>query len=125
MIQEGKQIISLQVTAWHKAYMRGCSTYSMDYSYRMSRLFTDMEELRERQKKIERYYQYLLKQKTENLSKLERVLSEQEKEIETLKERTELMARDTLRLKQHINKLTEVIETIMNEKKIHPSLETE
>lgn len=105
--------------------MRGCSTYSMDYSYRMSRLFTDMEELRERQKKIERYYQYLLKQKTENLSKLERVLSEQEKEIETLKERTELMARDTLRLKQHINKLTEVIETIMNEKKIHPSLETE
>ena len=97
----------------------------MDYSYRMSRLFTDVEEMRERQKKIERYYQYLLKQKTENLSRLERVLSEQEKEIETLKERTELMARDTLRLKQHVNKLTEVIETIMNEKKIHTSLETE
>jgi hypothetical protein len=97
----------------------------MDYSHRMPRLFLDVEEMRERQKKIERYYQYLLKKKTESQSRLERKLAEQEKEINTLKERTELMARDTLRLKKHVNKLTETIETILNEKKLHTTLETD
>lgn len=105
--------------------MQGCFTEYMDYSYRMSRLFLDLEEMRERQKKIERYYQHLLKEKTKELSKLERTLAEHEKEISTLKERTELMARDTLRLKEHINTVTEIVENMVNEKKLHTTLETE
>ena len=89
----------------------------MDYSYRLPRLSADVEELRERQKKLERYINYLLEKKAENLGKLERKIAEQEKQIERLKERTELMAKDNLRMKEHVNKLTEIVEFLANKQK--------
>lgn len=89
----------------------------MDYSYRLPRLSADVEELRERQKKLERYINYLLEKKAENLGKLERKIAEQERQIERLKERTELMAKDNLRMKEHVNKLTEIVEFLANKQK--------
>ncbi len=95
----------------------------MDYSYRLPRLFSDVDEIRERQKKLERYIKYLLGKKAENLEKLEKRIAHQEKQIEKLKERTELMAKDNLRLKEHVNKLTEVVEYLANKEKRDQSLE--
>ncbi|KYK28258.1 MAG: hypothetical protein AYK19_00560 [Theionarchaea archaeon DG-70-1] len=89
----------------------------MDYSYGLPRLSADVEELRERQKKLERYINYLLEKKAENLGKLEKKIAEQERQIERLKERTELMAKDNLRMKEHVNKLTEVVEFLANKQK--------
>ena len=96
----------------------------MDYSYMLPRLFTDVEELRERQRKLERYVNYLLERKAETQSNLEKKIAEQEKQIEKLKERTELMARDNLRLKEHVNKLTDIIEQLANKEKRNTQLET-
>jgi len=97
----------------------------MDYSYRLPRLFSDVDEIRERQKKLERYIKYLLEKKAENLENLEKKIAHQEKQIEKLKERTELMAKDNLRLKEHVNKLTEVVEYLANKQKREESLENE
>ncbi|MBU7011803.1 MAG: hypothetical protein HXS46_14035 [Theionarchaea archaeon] len=96
----------------------------MDYSYRLTRLFSDVDELLERQRKLERYVQYLLGKKADNLGKLEKKISEQEKHIEKLKERTELMAKDNLRLKDQVKKLTEVVEYLVNKQKRDERLET-
>jgi len=89
----------------------------MDYSYGLPRLSADVEELRERQKKLERYVNYLLEKRAENVGKLEKKIAEQERQIERLKERTELMAKDNLRMKEHVNKLTEVVEFLANKQK--------
>jgi len=89
----------------------------MDYSYGLPRLSADVEELRERQKKLERYINYLLEKRAENVGKLEKKIAEQERQIERLKERTELMAKDNLRMKEHVNKLTEVVEFLANKQK--------
>lgn len=97
----------------------------MDYSYRLSRLSADAEELRERQKKLERYINYLLEKKAGNIGKLEKKIAEQERQIERLKERTELMAKDNLRMKEHVNKLTEVVEYLANKQKRDERLEKE
>ncbi len=96
----------------------------MDYSYRLTRLFTDVDELWERQRKMERYVQYLLGKKADNQGKLEKRIAEQEKHIEKLRERTELMAKDNLRLKEQVKKLTEVVEYLANKQKRHEQLET-
>ncbi|MBU7001881.1 MAG: hypothetical protein HXS51_14030 [Theionarchaea archaeon] len=95
----------------------------MDYSYRLPRLFHDVDELREHQKKLERYINYLQGKKVENTENLEKKIAEQERQIERLKERTELMAKDTMRLKEHINKLTEVLESLANKQKRNEMLE--
>ncbi|MBU7013883.1 MAG: hypothetical protein HXS52_07535 [Theionarchaea archaeon] len=95
----------------------------MDYSYRLPRLFHDVEELREHQKKLERYINYLQGKKAENTGNLERKIAEQGRQIEKLKERTELMAKDTMRLKEHINKLTEVLESLATKQKRYEGLE--
>lgn len=97
----------------------------MDYSYRLPRLSADVEELQQRQKKLERYINYLLEKKAENLGALEKRISEQERQIEKLKERTEVMAKDNLRLKEHINKLTELLENMINKQKIEERLQKE
>lgn len=97
----------------------------MDYSYRLPRLSADVEELQQRQKKLERYINYLLEKKAENLGALEKRISEQERQIEKLKERTEVMAKDNLRLKEHINKLTELLENLINKQKIEERLQKE
>lgn len=97
----------------------------MDFSYRLPRLSADVEELQERQRKLERYIQYLLEKKAKNLGKLEKKIAEQERQIEKLKERTELMAKDNLRLKEHVNKLTEVVETVVNKQKREERLKKE
>jgi uncharacterized coiled-coil protein SlyX len=55
---------------------------------------------------------------------LEKRVAEQEKQIEKLKERTELMARDNLRLKEHVNTLTEALEQLANKQKRDTQLET-
>jgi chromosome segregation ATPase len=95
----------------------------MDYSYRLPRLFHDVDELREHQKKLERYITYLQGKKVEGVENLEKKIAEQERQIERLKERTELMAKDTMRLKEHINKLTEVLENLANKQKRHEELQ--
>lgn len=97
----------------------------MDYSYRLPRLFKDVDELWEHQKKMERYINYLLEKRATNLGKLEKKIAEQERQIEKLKERTELMAKDNMRLKEHVNRLTEVVEHIMNKQKRDERLEQE
>jgi hypothetical protein len=97
----------------------------MDYSYRLPRLFKDVDELREHQKKLERYINYLLEKRATNVGKLEKKIADQERQIEKLKERTELMAKDNMRLKEHVNKLTEVVERIMNKQKRDERLEQE
>lgn len=97
----------------------------MDYSYQLPRLSADVEELQQRQKKLERYINYLLEKKAENLGALEKRISEQERQIEKLKERTEVMAKDNLRLKEHINKLTELLENMINKQKIEERLQKE
>ncbi len=97
----------------------------MDYSYRLTRLFSDVEELQERQRKLERYINYLQGKKAENVGSLEKKIADQEKQIEKLKERTELMAKDNLRLKEHVNKLTEVVEYLANKQKRDERLESE
>jgi hypothetical protein len=93
-------------------------------------LFTDVEELWERQKKLERYIKYLQEKRVETLGTLEKRISEQDKkiseqnrQIEKLKERTELMAKDALRLKEQINKLTELVEYVANKQKRQERLE--
>lgn len=100
-------------------------TVLMDYSYRLTRLFSDVEELQERQRKLERYINYLQGKKAENVGSLEKKIADQEKQIEKLKERTELMAKDNLRLKEHVNKLTEVVEYLANKQKRDERLESE
>lgn len=89
----------------------------MDYSYRLPRLFHDVDELWEHQKKLERYIKYLQGKKGENLEKLERRIAEQDRQIQRLKERTELMAKDNVRLKEHINTLTKVVENLVTKQK--------
>jgi uncharacterized coiled-coil protein SlyX len=96
----------------------------MDYSYMVPRLSAEIEEMRQRQRKLERYVNYLLEKKAEDLGKLEKRVAEQEKQIEKLKERTELMARDNLRLKEHVNTLTEALEQLANKQKRDTQLET-
>ena len=88
------------------------------------RLSAEIEEIRQRQRKLERYVNYLLEKKAENLGKLEKRIAEQEKQIGKLKERTELMAKDNLRLKEHVNKLTEALEQLANRQKRDTQLET-
>lgn len=95
----------------------------MDYSYRLPRLSADVEELQQRQRKLERYIQYLLEKKSTNLGKLEKKIAEQQRQIERLKERTELIAKDNLRLKEHVNKLTEVVERLVNKQSREERLE--
>lgn len=118
---ERSQLITLP--SKHKAYISGLATRFMDYSYRLPRLFHDVDELREHQKKLERYINYLQGKKVENTENLEKKIAEQERQIERLKERTELMAKDTMRLKEHINKLTEVLESLANKQKKYEMLE--
>lgn len=89
----------------------------MDYSYRMPRLFNDVDQLRERQKKLERYIQFLEKKRNETVKKLEKKVAEQEKTIERLKQRTELLAKDNMRIKEKANKLTELVEYLANKQK--------
>ena len=96
----------------------------MDYSYMVPRLSAEIEEMRQRQRKLERYVNYLLEKKAEDLGKLEKRVAEQEKQIEKLKERTELMAKDNLRLKEQVNKLTEALEQLANKQKRDTQLET-
>ncbi len=86
----------------------------MDYSYRLPRLFNDVEELREHQKKLERYLKFLQDKKKEDAETLEKKIADQEKQIEKLKERTELLAKDNLRLKEDIKKLLEEVEFLMD-----------
>jgi septal ring factor EnvC (AmiA/AmiB activator) len=109
----------------HKAYIFCHIKGVMDYSYRLPRLFKDVDELWEHQKKLERYINYLLEKKATNLGKLEKKIADQERQIEKLKERTELMAKDNMRLKEHVNRLTEVVEHIMNKQKRDERLEQE
>ncbi len=89
----------------------------MDYSYRLPRLFHDVDELWEHQKKLERYIKFLQGKKGENLEKLEKKIAEQDRQIQKLKERTELMAKDNVRLKEHINKLSEAVEYLVIKQK--------
>ncbi|MGD2248618.1 MAG: hypothetical protein PVF58_09445 [Candidatus Methanofastidiosia archaeon] len=96
----------------------------MDYSYRMPRLFNDVDQLRERQKKLERYIEFLQKKRNETIEKLEKKVAEQEKIIERLKERTELMAKDSMRLKEKVNKLTELVEYLANKQKREERLDS-
>ena len=96
----------------------------MDYSYMVPRLSAELEEIRQRQRKLERYVNYLLEKKAEDVGRLEKRVAEQEKQIEKLKERTELMAKDNLRLKEQVNKLTEALEQLANKQKRDTQLET-
>lgn len=96
----------------------------MDYSYMVPRLSAELEEIRQRQRKLERYVNYLLEKKAEDVGRLEKRVAEQEKQIEKLKERTELMAKDNLRLKEQFNKLTEALEQLANKQKRDTQLET-
>lgn len=89
----------------------------MDYSYRLPRLFRDVDELVERQKKLERYIQHLQQQKGESTTKLEQRISDQERRIEALKEKIEYMTNENVKLKEQINKLTEVVEYLATKQK--------
>jgi septal ring factor EnvC (AmiA/AmiB activator) len=114
---------SLQIR-FHNPYIYCFHRVLMDYSYMVPRLSAEIEEMRQRQRKLERYVNYLLEKKAEDLGKLEKRVAEQEKQIEKLKERTELMARDNLRLKEHVNTLTEALEQLANKQKRDTQLET-
>ena len=112
-----EHIQQAHIHQYGKAYISVDTMPCMDYSYKLPRLFQDVDELWEHQKKLERYINYLQGKKGETLKTLEKKIAEQEKQIQTLKERTELMAKDNVRLKEHINKLTEVVEYLANKQK--------
>jgi recombinational DNA repair ATPase RecF len=116
--------IQHKIERYNKSYIGNNPIHTMDYSYRMPRLFNDVDQLRERQKKLERYIEFLQKKRNETIEKLEKKVAEQEKIIERLKERTELMAKDSMRLKEKVNKLTELVEYLANKQKREERLDS-